>query len=85
MIKKVLFILAISTLPAMAQQQQQADPVFMQHAINSLQTQRNAALDAAALAEAKLSSAMDSIAQLQAKIKELEKKPEDKVAEPDKK
>ena len=81
MFKKALLILVLTTIPVLAQQ---PDPAFMQRAINALQTQRNNALDAQALSEAKLAGATEDLAKANARIKELEAKKSDDV-QPDKK
>lgn len=57
--------------PALAQQ---ADPEFLQLAITAVQTQRNLALDAQAVAEARVAMQTKEIAKAQARIKELEDK-----------
>lgn len=85
--KKTLIVLAVLfTTPTLAQQAQ-PDPAFMQHAIGSLQAQRNAALDAQVLAEAKVAGLMEDLDKANLKIKGLESKlkPEDKPTEPEKK
>lgn len=72
MIKKVLLILVLSTSVVYAQT---ADPIFLQHAIATLQAQRNAAMDAQTIAEAKLAGLTDELTKANARIKELETKP----------
>lgn len=57
---------------------QQPDPIFLQKAITAVQTQRNLAMDAAAVAEAKLAQATEELTKANARIKELEPKPEKK-------
>jgi hypothetical protein len=52
------------------------DPALLQHAANALQAQRNQAMDAAAIAEARAAGLADDLAKAQARIKELEPKPE---------
>lgn len=69
----VLFLLLAS--PAFAQQA--PDPAFLQRALTALQTQRNVAMDSAAVAEAKLAAMADELAKAQARIKELEPKKPD--------
>lgn len=69
-LRALLLSLLISS-PAFAQS---ADPAFLQRAITAVQTQRNLAMDAAAVAEAKVSTLTDDLAKAQAKIKELEAK-----------
>ena len=67
--KKLAILLTILSTPAFAQQQ---DPTeFLQKALTSLQTQRNAALDNQAGAEARLSIATDKISKLEAELKAL--------------
>jgi hypothetical protein len=77
---KFIILFSLFALPVYAQQQQ-ADPAFMQRAITSLQTQRNNAFDAAAVAEAKAAGLTEDLAKANAKIKELE----DAKSKPDKK
>lgn len=75
MLKKILVLTTMLVTSAFAQQQ--PDPTFMQRAITSLQAQRNAALDAQTIAEAKLAGVTEDLAKAQARIKELEgSKPE---------
>lgn len=70
--KRILVILLLfSTAPAFAQSN---DPKFMQQAITVLQTQRNAAMDAATIAQANLATVRDELTTAQNKIKELEDK-----------
>jgi TolA-binding protein len=57
---------------------QQADPAFLQRAITAVQTQRNLAMDAQAVAEARVASLTDDLTKAQARIKELEAKIEEK-------
>lgn len=68
---RVLFFLLCLTIPATAQT---ADPIFLQKAITAVQTQRNLAMDSAAVAEAKMANLTDELAKAQARIKELEAK-----------
>lgn len=69
------FVLLVAlTLPANAQQ---PDPVFLQRAIAAVQAQRNVAMDAAAVAEAKVAALTDDLAKAKARIKELEPKGEE--------
>jgi TolA-binding protein len=77
MLRIVLLVLLFWTTSfALAQQ---ADPVFMQRAISALQTQRNSALDAQVVAEAKVTGLTEDLNKANAKIKELEEqlKPKD--------
>lgn len=76
--KKITLAFLLLTTPALAQQQSSPDPAFMQRAISSLQVQRNQAMDAAAINEAKAAGLADDLTKAQARIKELEKKPEEK-------
>jgi hypothetical protein len=78
-------ILLLALIPAFAgtgaafaqqPQQQPADPAFMQKAIQALQTQRNQALDAQAVVEAKAMQLADEVAKLKTELDELKKKPE---------
>lgn len=55
---------------------QQPDPAFLQSALNSIRAQRDAASDAAAIAEAKLALANTELEKAKTRIKELEPKPE---------
>lgn len=70
-----LLLLLLSVSSAFAQQQQQADPAFMQRAINALQTQRNTALDAAASQQARADGLAEDLAKAQQKIKDFEALP----------
>ena len=64
---------------------QTPDPDFLQKAIVSLQTQRNNALDAQAVASAQVQQLSEKVTALQAKVDELQKKSDDKpVDTPDK-
>ena len=76
---KRLVILAFALLatPAFAQQQS-PDPAFLQRALGAMQAQRNQAMDAAAVNEAKAAGLADDLAKAQARIKELESKQEQK-------
>lgn len=72
MYKIILVAFALFTIaPALAQT---PDSAFLQRALSSLQTQRNSALDAQAVAEAKLAGAVEELTKATAKIKELEDK-----------
>lgn len=72
---RVLVLLIGLTASAVAQQ---PDPAFMQRAITALQTQRNVAMDAAAVAEAKVATITEERDKAQARVKELEAKTEEK-------
>lgn len=74
--KRLSLLLLLISSPALAQQQ--PDTAFMQRAITAIQTQRNAALDQAVLLQAKVDGLTEDLAKAQARIKELEPKPEDK-------
>lgn len=71
--KRLALVFVLLASPAVAQQQQ-PDPAFLQRAITVLQAQRNAALDQAAGAEARVAQIADDLAKAQARIKELEPK-----------
>jgi TolA-binding protein len=58
--------------------QQTPDPAFLQRAIGVLQTQRNTAMDAQVVTEAKVAELTEELAKAQARIKELEAKAEEK-------
>lgn len=82
MLKKVLIALMLTTSFAMAQQpQQQPDPAFMQRAIQSLQAQRNAALDAQTVAEARVAGLTEDLNKANLQIKGLQDKYETKAEE----
>lgn len=66
-------LLTLSTANA-----QQPDPAFLQKAINAVQTQRNLAMDSAAVAEAKLVTVTEELTKAQAEIVNLKKQLEDK-------
>lgn len=69
-------LLFLLTSPAFAQLQQGPDPAFMQRALDSIAAQRNNALNAAAVAEARVAGLTEELAKATARIKELEPKPE---------
>jgi hypothetical protein len=74
---KRIFIPVISICIATgAFAQQRPDPALLQKIIGSMQAQRNQAMDAAAIAEARGAGLADDLAKAQARIKELEPKPE---------
>lgn len=62
------------SFPALAQQ---PDPVFLQHAVQALQAQRNAALDAEAVAEAKIAGLTEDLNKANLRIKGFEDKEKD--------
>lgn len=68
--KRFAITAIILTMPSLALAQA-ADPAFLQRAITTIQSQRNAALDAQAVSEANLAGVRDDLAKAQAKIKEL--------------
>lgn len=68
---RALFLLIALVVPAVAQQ---PDPIFLQRAIAAVQAQRNLAMDAAAVAEAKVVAITEERDKAQARIKELEGK-----------
>lgn len=72
------FIILISLLLLSTANAQQADPVFLQRAITAVQTQRNLAMDTAAVAEAKLVTITEELTKAQAEIVNLKKQLEDK-------
>ena len=72
MLKKLL-IASTLFIPAVAYAQQ-PDPTFLQHAVTALQSQRNAALDAQAVAEAKVAGLTDELAKANKQVKELNDK-----------
>ena len=71
--KYLITLFLLLTTPVFAQQ---ADPAFLQKAITAVQTQRNLAMDQAAVAQAKAAGLAEELAKAQARIKELEPKPE---------
>ena len=56
----------------------QPDPVFLQKAVVALQAQRNAALDAQAVAEARAAQLTDEVAALKKQIEDAKKSVEKK-------
>jgi hypothetical protein len=75
--KRTLIALCLfAAAPAFAQQGP-PEPAFLQVSIGALQTQRNQAMDAAAIAEARLAVASDDLARAKTRIKELEPKPDE--------
>lgn len=69
-LRALLILLALSSVASA----QQADPAFLQRAITAVQMQRNLALDAQAVAEARVAALTEDLAKAQAHIKELESK-----------
>lgn len=82
-----LIFVAMLSLPlvSIASAQQLPDPALMARIIGSLQTQRNAAQDSAAVAEARAAGLADDLAKAQARVKELENKYEPKKEDEPKK
>lgn len=62
---------------------EQPDPAFLQRAVQALQAQRNAALDAQAVAEAKVAGLTEDLNQVKLRLKGFEDK--EKPVESDKK
>lgn len=60
--------------PAFAEQ---PDPALLQRALQAMQAQRNQAMDAAAIENAKAAGLADDLAKANARIKELEPAPKD--------
>lgn len=77
--KRLGLALVLFASPAFAQQ---PDPAFLQKAIAAFQFQRNQALDALAISEAKAAIAAEDLAKAKARIKELEPKPDEKAPPP---
>lgn len=73
-----LVILALILTPAVPVVAQTSDPAFLQRAIAAVQTQRNLAMDAAAVAEAKVATITEELNKERARVKELEAKVEEK-------
>lgn len=69
------FVISLSPCAALAQQ---ADPAFMQKAIEAVANQRNAAFNQAAACEANTGKLGDELKKAQERIKELETKYEPK-------
>jgi cell division protein FtsB len=79
MIRLTLLALALLTASAHAQQQP-PDPAFMQRALSAMQTQRNQAMDQAAIAQAQAAQAQEEVAKLRAEIEQLKKPATDPAA-----
>ncbi|MHB8268227.1 hypothetical protein [Bradyrhizobium sp.] len=76
--RSIIVLLALFTATSVAAAQQQPpDPIVMQRALNSLQAQRNQAMDAAAAQEVRAAGLAEELAKAQARLKELEPKPAD--------
>lgn len=72
-------VLIAATAPrSCAHAQQAPDPAFLQRALSALQAQRNAAMDSQVVAEARAAGLTEDLAKANARIKELETKPEKK-------
>lgn len=73
--KRILVtVLALAAAPAFAEQQP-ADPAFLQRALDSVATQRNNALNSAAVQEARASLLEEQVKRLEARIKQFEANP----------
>lgn len=70
----VILILALALPSVVLAQQQTVDVVFLQRALAAIEQQRNQALTAQAIAEAKIGGLSDELTKANAKIKELEAK-----------
>ena len=70
--KRLVCAILLLATPAFAQQQ--PDPAFLQRALASMQSQRNQAMDALAVSEAKSAGLADDLAKAQIRIKELDDK-----------
>jgi hypothetical protein len=76
--KRILIAASLACLiagPALAQQQP-PDPVMLQHALTAVRAQREQAFDQSANWEATARRLSDDLAKANARIKELEPKPE---------
>lgn len=69
---------AASATSALAQQAQPPDPAFLQRALTAMQGQRNQAMDALAISEAKTAGVAEELAKTTARVKELEAKEQSK-------
>lgn len=69
----VAFSVLLGAYASAQQQPQASDPVLLQRALSVIADQRNAALNAQAIAEAQRAIAEEQIAKLKARIAELEK------------
>lgn len=76
--KRTTIALGLSLLAVPAFAQQQVDPAMLQRALGAVQVQRNQAFDLAASWEARANGLAEELAKAQARIKELEPKPETK-------
>lgn len=77
--KKYILGASLVLLASTASAQQQApDPAFLQRALSVMQAQRNQAMDTAAVQQARADGLADELAKAQARVKELEPKPDEK-------
>lgn len=76
--KRTTIALGLSLLAAPAFAQQQVDPAMLQRALSAIQIQRNQAFDLAASWEARANGLAEELAKAQARIKDLDPKPETK-------
>lgn len=76
MFKKVLLAFFVFALPV-AVQAQALDSELIQKVVPTLQAQRNAALDAAAVSEGRIAILTEQLAKANEKIKSLEDKPKE--------
>lgn len=67
-------VLIVATINTAFAQNELNDPAFLQRALAAVQAQRNAALDAAAVAEARAAGLSAELTRTQARVKELETK-----------
>jgi len=78
MIRSIVIAATIALAAPAFAQRQPPDPAVMQRAMNVLQARRNQAFDQAATAEVRAAGLADDLAKAQARIKELEPKPDAK-------
>lgn len=84
MLRAACLIALTAVLVSSSAMAQQPDPAFLQRAVQALQSQRNAALDAQAVAEAKVAGLTEDLARANLRIKGFEDK-EPKKDKPEKK
>lgn len=70
----MIFAAALLAASPVFAQQQAPDPAFLQRALSAMQAQRNQAMDAAAVQQARADGLADDLAKAQTRIKELEEK-----------